>query len=32
MWHKDKWISPAMAAFISLVKEKLEDSECEEPA
>jgi DNA-binding transcriptional LysR family regulator len=29
LWHKDKWISPAMAAFISLVKEKLEDSECE---
>ena len=31
LWHKDKWISPAMAAFISLVKEKLEDSECESP-
>ncbi|MGA3047587.1 MAG: LysR family transcriptional regulator [Terracidiphilus sp.] len=27
LWHKDKWISPAMAAFIELVKEKLEDSE-----
>ncbi|MGA7343193.1 MAG: LysR family transcriptional regulator [Terracidiphilus sp.] len=24
--HKDKWISPAMAAFMELVKEKLEDS------
>jgi len=27
LWHKDKWISPAMSAFIELVKEKLEDSE-----
>jgi DNA-binding transcriptional LysR family regulator len=27
LWHKDKWISPAMAAFIDLVKEKLEDAE-----
>jgi DNA-binding transcriptional LysR family regulator len=27
VWHKDKWISSAMAAFIDLVKEKLEDSE-----
>lgn len=27
IWHKDKWISPAMAAFMELVKEKLEDSE-----
>jgi DNA-binding transcriptional LysR family regulator len=27
IWHKDKWISPAMAAFIEMVKEKLEDSE-----
>jgi len=26
LWHKDKWISPAMAAFMDLVKEKLEDS------
>ena len=25
LWHKDKWISPAMAAFMSLVTEKLED-------
>jgi DNA-binding transcriptional LysR family regulator len=23
VWHKDKWISPAVRAFISLVKEKL---------
>jgi len=27
IWHKDKWISPAMAAFMELVKGKLEDSE-----
>jgi DNA-binding transcriptional LysR family regulator len=27
IWHKDKWISPAMAAFMELVKEKLEDSQ-----
>ncbi|MGA9669046.1 MAG: LysR family transcriptional regulator [Terracidiphilus sp.] len=27
LWHKDKWISPAMAAFIELVKDKLEDSD-----
>jgi DNA-binding transcriptional LysR family regulator len=27
LWHKDKWISPAMAAFMELVKEKLMDSE-----
>jgi len=26
LWHRDKWISPAMAAFMDLVKEKLEDS------
>jgi hypothetical protein len=28
--HWDKWISPAMAAFISMVREKLEDSEGED--
>jgi DNA-binding transcriptional LysR family regulator len=27
IWHKDKWISPAMAAFMKMVKDKLEDSE-----
>ena len=27
LWHKDKWISPAMAAFMELVKAKLDDSE-----
>jgi DNA-binding transcriptional LysR family regulator len=27
LWHKDKWISPAMAAFMELVKDKLEVSE-----
>jgi DNA-binding transcriptional LysR family regulator len=30
LWHKDKWISPAMAAFMELVREKLEDSGIEE--
>lgn len=30
LWHKDKWVSPAMAAFIDLVREKLEDSGMEE--
>jgi DNA-binding transcriptional LysR family regulator len=28
LWHKDKWVSPAMSAFMELVKDKLEDSEC----
>ena len=27
LWHKDKWISPAMAAFMELLKDKLEDSQ-----
>jgi DNA-binding transcriptional LysR family regulator len=27
IWHKDKWISPAMAAFMKMVKDKLEDTE-----
>ena len=27
LWHRDKWISPAMAAFMDLVKDKLKDSE-----
>jgi len=26
LWHKDKWISPAMAAFMELVMDKLKDS------
>ena len=26
LWHKDKWISPPMAAFMELVMDKLEDS------
>jgi DNA-binding transcriptional LysR family regulator len=30
LWHKDKWISPAMAAFMELVQEKLEDSESDD--
>jgi DNA-binding transcriptional LysR family regulator len=30
LWHKDKWVSPAMAAFIDLVKEKLGDSGVED--
>jgi DNA-binding transcriptional LysR family regulator len=31
LWHKDKWISPAMAAFMNLVTEKLEDAEAGNP-
>jgi DNA-binding transcriptional LysR family regulator len=27
LWHKDKWVSPAMAAFQELVCKKLEDAE-----
>ena len=27
LWHKDKWISPAMTAFMELVKDRLVDSE-----
>jgi DNA-binding transcriptional LysR family regulator len=27
LWHKDKWISPAMAAFMDLVKDKLQETE-----
>jgi DNA-binding transcriptional LysR family regulator len=27
LWHKDKWISPAMAAFMELVKDKLMEAE-----
>jgi DNA-binding transcriptional LysR family regulator len=27
VWHKDKWISPAMSAFVELVKEKLESDD-----
>jgi hypothetical protein len=27
MWHKDKWVSPAMAAFQELMQAKLDDSE-----
>jgi DNA-binding transcriptional LysR family regulator len=31
LWHKDKWISPAMAAFRDLVKDSLDEPEAEEP-
>ena len=27
LWHKDKWVSPAMAAFQELMQETLEDAE-----
>lgn len=27
LWHKDKWISPAMAAFLELIKAQLAQSE-----
>ena len=29
LWHKDKWVSPAMAAFRDLVKETVEEPELE---
>ncbi len=29
LWHKDKWISPAMSAFRDLVKETLDEAEPE---
>jgi len=29
LWHKDKWVSPAMAAFRDLVKETLDEAEPE---
>ena len=31
VWHKDKWISPAMSAFVELVKEKLETDDGIQP-
>jgi DNA-binding transcriptional LysR family regulator len=31
VWHKDKWISPAMNAFLELIKAQLEQSEYERP-
>jgi len=31
LWHKDKWVSPAMAAFQELMQEKLEDAETAGP-
>src|SRR6201993_4734531 len=30
LWHKDKWISPAMAAFRDLMKDSLDEPETEE--
>ncbi len=30
VWHKDKWVSPAMAAFRDLVRETIESSETED--
>jgi DNA-binding transcriptional LysR family regulator len=27
LWHKDKWVSPAMLAFQQMMQEKLEDAE-----
>lgn len=31
IWHKDKWVSPAMSAFLDLIKTQLEQSEYERP-
>jgi DNA-binding transcriptional LysR family regulator len=30
LWHKDKWVSPAMAAFRDLLKDTLEDADTDE--
>ena len=30
-WHKDKWISPAMAAFRDLLQEKFDEADSAEP-
>jgi DNA-binding transcriptional LysR family regulator len=30
LWHKDKWVSPAMASFRDLLKDTLEDAETDE--
>jgi DNA-binding transcriptional LysR family regulator len=30
LWHEDKWVSPAMAAFEALMREKLDESETAE--
>lgn len=27
LWHKDKWVAPAMEAFQELIQQKLEDAE-----
>jgi DNA-binding transcriptional LysR family regulator len=31
VWHKDKWISPAMSAFMEMMKDKLEASDERQP-
>jgi DNA-binding transcriptional LysR family regulator len=31
MWHKDKWVSPAMTAFQRLIQEKVEEEEPVKP-
>jgi DNA-binding transcriptional LysR family regulator len=31
IWHKDKWVSPAMAAFQELMLEQLEDTRTVKP-
>jgi DNA-binding transcriptional LysR family regulator len=31
LWHKDKWVSPAMAAFQEMMQAKLDDSEAGRP-
>ncbi len=31
LWHKDKWVSPAMAAFLELVKAQMEEDESDGP-
>lgn len=32
MWHQDKWVSPAMSAFLNLLSESIKDADLDGPA
>jgi DNA-binding transcriptional LysR family regulator len=32
LWHKDKWVSPAMTAFLDLIKAQVEHAEAGDPS
>jgi DNA-binding transcriptional LysR family regulator len=32
LWHKDKWVSPAMTAFLELIKAQVEHAESTDPS